>query len=253
MREVTGSSPVVPTTTSRQSGVSSEPPVGASHPLSACRSSSQKILLRNLFGSPQSNLKGAGCFSSKNLASKSFWEPYLQKNPLLGGGLRRVGHSKTWGYGSVGRALRSQRRGHEFESRYLHQANTLPNCQTAGLGSVFLHICMENPYLVRGLFSLSDKAVTLYFQECSSKISLKSVSPLPKIGEFGETGERVRPLNHQGHPSERIAPKFGLPLTRLSLTRLSPPKNRKNRRRQLGVSSRICLPDFPKFPVFPKF
>ncbi len=26
-----------------------------------------------------------------------------------------------WGYGSVGRAPRSQRGGHEFESRYLHQ------------------------------------------------------------------------------------------------------------------------------------
>ena len=26
----------------------------------------------------------------------------------------------AWGYGSVGRAVRSQRTGHEFESRYLH-------------------------------------------------------------------------------------------------------------------------------------
>lgn len=29
-----------------------------------------------------------------------------------------------WGYGSVGRAMRSQRIGHEFESRYLHQNQT---------------------------------------------------------------------------------------------------------------------------------
>ena len=29
--------------------------------------------------------------------------------------------NRPWGYGSVGRAMRSQRIGHEFESRYLHQ------------------------------------------------------------------------------------------------------------------------------------
>ena len=28
--------------------------------------------------------------------------------------------NRPWGYGSVGRAMRSQRIGHEFESRYLH-------------------------------------------------------------------------------------------------------------------------------------
>ena len=27
----------------------------------------------------------------------------------------------TWGYSSAGRAIRSQRIGHEFESRYLHK------------------------------------------------------------------------------------------------------------------------------------
>lgn len=31
--------------------------------------------------------------------------------------------NRPWGYGSVGRAMRSQRIGHEFESRYLHQKN----------------------------------------------------------------------------------------------------------------------------------
>lgn len=30
-------------------------------------------------------------------------------------------YNKTWGYGSVGRALRSHRKGQRFESAYLHQ------------------------------------------------------------------------------------------------------------------------------------
>ena len=35
--------------------------------------------------------------------------------------------NRLWGYGSVGRAMRSQRIGHEFESRYLHQNQTKKN------------------------------------------------------------------------------------------------------------------------------
>ena len=35
-----------------------------------------------------------------------------------------------WGYGSVGRAMRSQRIGHEFESRYLHHMQIIRTLKT---------------------------------------------------------------------------------------------------------------------------
>ena len=38
--------------------------------------------------------------------------------------------NRPWGYGSVGRAMRSQRIGHEFESRYLHQKKNAINLRS---------------------------------------------------------------------------------------------------------------------------
>ena len=44
--------------------------------------------------------------------------------------------NRPWGYGSVGRAMRSQRIGHEFESRYLHHLEPRSN-------PWFLFICVN--------------------------------------------------------------------------------------------------------------
>ena len=48
----------------------------------------------------------------------------------------------VWGYGSVGRAPRSQRGGQRFESAYLHQKN-----RTAGCRSIFLSIIVRTAEL----------------------------------------------------------------------------------------------------------
>ena len=59
-------------------------------------------------------------FANKTLASR-----YYQNNLI-------------WGYGSVGRAPRSQRGGHEFESRYLHHMQIIRTLKTNRSSYYFL-------------------------------------------------------------------------------------------------------------------
>ena len=60
--------------------------------------------------------------------------------------LRRAIISMFWGYGSVGRAPRSQRGGQRFESAYLHQVKPKLNHLWFDLGFLFFDKSMNAVY-----------------------------------------------------------------------------------------------------------